>query len=101
MKFRPLGDRILIKPDVAKDKTEKGILLPEQAKRKPLTGVVVAVGPGVTNEKGILIPTTIKAGDKVQYVQYASIEVDLDETGKDADKHLVCREGEILGVIED
>ena len=43
LKLKPLGDRILIKPEAAPEQTESGLWLRED--RKPeLTGTVVAVG---------------------------------------------------------
>jgi co-chaperonin GroES (HSP10) len=42
--LRPLGDRVLIKPEIPADTTESGLVLMEH--RKPeQTGTVVAVGP--------------------------------------------------------
>ena len=38
MKFRPLGDKILVKRDEAQSKTDSGICLPESAKDKPKQG---------------------------------------------------------------
>lgn len=44
MKLRPLGDRILIRPELPATETESGLILAEH--RKPeQTGTVVAVGP--------------------------------------------------------
>lgn len=50
------GDRLLIEKTAAATKTSGGILLPEAAKEAPVTGKVVAVGPGRTEEDG-----TVKA----------------------------------------
>ena len=49
VKVRPLGDRIIVRRDVAMDRTESGIYLPEQAKDTPKTGVILAVGDGALN----------------------------------------------------
>ena len=47
MNLKPLGDRVVIKPRKAEEKTKGGIFLPETAtKEKPLLGTVVAVGAG-------------------------------------------------------
>ena len=93
---KPLDDRIVLKPTVAETKTATGIFLPESATEKPMTGKVVAVGPGKLNEDGSRTELTIKKGDVVLYGKYAGTEVDID-----GDEHLIVRENELLGVIED
>ena len=37
-KFRPLGDRVLIKLVAREEKTTSGIIIPDAAKEKPQTG---------------------------------------------------------------
>lgn len=47
-------------------KTASGIFLPSSVTSTPLPeATVVAVGPGAPNKEGTLIPTTVKAGDRV------------------------------------
>ena len=93
--IRPLDDRILVKPSEAEDKTKNGIYLPEGAKEKPMTGKVVAAGPGKLSDKGERTPVTVKKGDTVVYGKYAGTEVELDGV-----KHLIIRESELLGIVE-
>ena len=45
-KVQPLGDRVLLKPLEAEEKTKGGIILPDTAKEKPQEGEVVAIGAG-------------------------------------------------------
>lgn len=93
--IKPLDDRIVVKPDEAEEKTASGIYLPEGAKEKPMTGKVVAVGPGKLNDSGERTAPSVKVGDTVVYGKYAGTEVELgDETC------MVMRESELLGVIE-
>lgn len=95
-KFRPLGDKILIKRDEAEDRTASGIYLPEQAKDKPKTGTVQAVGQGALNtETGGRTPLTVKPGDKVLFTSYAGTEVKLD--GVDM---LIMSEDEVLAIVD-
>ena len=35
MGYRPLGDRLLVKPKESEEKTKSGIVLPDSAKEKP------------------------------------------------------------------
>lgn len=94
-KLRPLDDRILVKPDTAEDKTASGIYLPEGAKEKPMTGKVVAIGPGKLADDGSRTAPSIKKGDTIVYGKYAGTEVDVDGV-----EHMIIRESELLGVVE-
>lgn len=91
--IKPLGDRVLVRPDVAEEKTASGIIIPDTAKEKPQRGTVVAVGPGKV-ENGTKIDMTVKAGDKVLYGKYSGTELNLD--GED---FLIMRESDILGIV--
>ena len=46
MQLKPLGERVVLKQQEAEEKTQSGIILPDSAKEKPQTAVVIAVGPG-------------------------------------------------------
>ncbi len=39
-KVRPMGDRILIRPESREEKTKSGLVLPDTAKEKPMEGIV-------------------------------------------------------------
>jgi len=65
MNIQPLGDRIVIEPLEAEDKTKGGIVLPDTAKEKPQEGKVVAVGKGKVLESGSVQAPEVKVGDKV------------------------------------
>lgn len=94
LSLKPLGDRVLILPDAAEEKTAMGILLPDTAKRDAAgKGVVVAVGPGRFDD-GSLVPMTLKAGDHVLFSKYAGEELRLD--GKDY--HLLP-ESSVLAIL--
>ena len=91
-KFRPLGDRVLVKRIEGESKTASGIIIPDAAKEKTQTGEIVSVGAGRRDAQGALIPMAVKAGDVIYFGKYAGTET--DET------HLIVREEEILGVID-
>lgn len=92
---RPLEDRVLVKPTEAETKTKSGIYLPESAAEKPITGTVIAVGPGKLNDDGKRTALSVKKGDKVIYGKYAGTEVDIDGV-----EHKIVKESELLGIIE-
>ncbi len=89
----PLGDRVVVQPQAAEEKTQSGLYIPDTAKEKPQRGTVLAVGAGKV-ENGTKIDMTVKKGDTVLYGKYAGTEVQLD--GEDV---MIMRESDILGVI--
>lgn len=95
MSVKPLEDRIVVRPIEKEAKTESGIFLPENAKEKPMTGKVVAVGPGRRLDNGERARPDVKKGETVVYGKYAGTEVEV----KGVD-HLILRESEVLGVLD-
>jgi len=95
MNIQPLGDRILIKPLEAEDKTKGGILLPDTAKEKPQEGKVVAVGKGRTLESGKVEPLEVKVGDIVLYGKYSGTEIT-----KEGEEYLFVKEEDILAIMK-
>lgn len=94
MKIKPLGNRVLLKPIEAEEKTKSGLYIPDSAKEKPLTAEVIAVGEGDYKE-GKLVPIQLKAGQKVIHESYGGSEVTIE--GK---KHLLMDIKDILAVVE-
>ena len=96
VKFKPAGDRVLVKPDEAEDeRTASGIIIPDSArKEKPERGVVVAVGEGKRTEKGDIVPMRCKVGDKVMFSKYGYDEVTIGE-----EEYYVISESNILGTF--
>lgn len=96
MKIKPLADYILIEPIKEEEKTKAGILLPETAeKEKPEKGKVIAVGPGRMTDEGKLIPVSVKPGQKVLFKKYGPDEIKVDDK-----EYLICKEEDILAIIE-
>ncbi|MDH4386134.1 MAG: co-chaperone GroES [Caulobacter sp.] len=95
MKFRPLGDRVLVKRVEEESKTKGGIIIPDTAKEKPQEGEVVAVGPGARDDSGKVQPLELKAGDKILFGKWSGTEVKVD--GEDL---LIMKESDVLGVVE-
>ena len=91
--IKPLGDRVVVKPEAAEEKTASGLFIPDTAKEKPQRGTIVAVGPGKV-ENGTKIDMTVQEGDTVLYGKYAGTEISLD-----GDDVLIMRESDILGIV--
>ena len=96
MSIQPLGDRIVVKPLEAVEKTKGGILLPDTAKEKPQEGKVVAVGKGKTLESGKVEPVEVKVGDKILYGKYSGTEI----TTRDGEELLIMREEDVLAILK-
>ena len=95
MQIQPLSDHIFVEP-LNEDKTSKGgILIPATAEEKPITGKVIAIGPGKITDEGKKIPLTLKVGDKVLFTKYSPNEVKIDDK-----KYLVIREDDVLAVLK-
>jgi len=95
MNLRPLGDRVIVKQDEAETTTAFGLYLAPDAKEKPQTGIVLAVGEGKLDKDGKFIPVPVKVGDKVFYSKYGGTEVTVG--GEDA---LILRADDIFAVFE-
>ena len=95
MAIQPLGDRVLIKPLEAQEKTKGGIVLPDTAKEKPQEGKVVAVGKGRVSEDGKLQPLEVKVGDKVLYGKYSGTEITVE-----GDEYLIVKEDDIVAIVK-
>lgn len=89
MNFKPINDRVVVKPAPAEEKTKGGIIIPDTAKEKPQRGEVVAVGPGKEETK-----MTVAVGDVVLYGKYAGQEMSFDGTD-----YLIMREDDILVIL--
>ena len=78
MTIRPLGDKVVVKPSEADEKSSGGILLPDAAKQKPQEGTVIAVGNGRFLDNGERHALTVKVGDVVVYSKYGGTEFKQD-----------------------
>ncbi|MEL6665859.1 MAG: co-chaperone GroES [Pseudomonadota bacterium] len=95
MKFRPLGDRVLVRRVEEATKTAGGIIIPDTATEKPQEGEVLAVGNGAIGDDNERVPLDVKAGDKILFGKWGGTEVKID--GEDL---LIMKESDIMGVIE-
>jgi chaperonin GroES len=96
MEIKPLGDRIVVKPLEAENKSKGGIVLPDTAKEKPQEAKVVAVGKGKVLESGALQAPEVKVGDKVIFGKYSGNEF----ITKEGEELLILREEDILAIIK-
>ena len=95
MKFRPLHDRVVVRRIEEDERTPGGIIIPDTAKEKPQQGEVIAAGPGARDEKGVVQPLDVKAGDRILFGKWSGSEVKID-----GEELLIMKESDILGVLE-
>ncbi len=96
MNIQPLGNRVVVEREEAKQTTAGGIHLPDTARDKPQKGKILAIGDGHTTKDGTKRPLSVKVGDQVIFTSYAGDEFTIDG----AKKVLLMREDDILGVVE-
>lgn len=93
VKIRPLYDRLLVeRSEMADERTESGLYIPDSAKDKAQTGRVLAVGKGRLNTDGSIMPLSVKEGDTIFFGKYSGTDA-----GNDL---LIIREDEVLGIVE-
>lgn len=84
----PLGDRVLIKPDDAENKTATGIIIPDTAIQKQHTAEILAVGSKVEEP-------ALKKGVRVLYAKDSGAQLEYK-----GEKFLVVRESDIATTIQ-
>lgn len=94
MTIKPLSNRVVLKNVESEKMTKTGILLPSASQEKPQFAEVIAVGPGETKD-GVLVPMTVKIGNKVIVGKYAGTEVKIDEQ-----TYIIVKEDDILAIVE-
>jgi chaperonin GroES len=95
MNVVPLGDRALVRPLEAEEKTKGGIVLPDTAKEKPQEGEIVAVGKGRTLENGTVVAMELKVGDRVLYGKYSGTEIVIE-----GEELMIMKEEDIFAVLK-
>ena len=94
MQLKPLGERVVLKQQEAEEKTQSGIILPDSAKEKPQTAVVIAVGPG-SEKNGKTTEMQVKEGDRVIYSQYSGTDVKLED-----EEYIIVNQSDIIAIVE-
>jgi chaperonin GroES len=94
LNIKPLGDRIVVKPMEAEEKTKGGIILPDTVKEKPVEGTIVAAGPGRKSDDGKIVEMEVKVGEKILYGKYSGTEVTIA-----GEEYLIMRESDIFAIV--
>jgi chaperonin GroES len=84
--IQPLADYVVAQAEEAESKTASGLYLPDNAKEKPKTAKVVAVGP---------LAKQVKVGDRIIYKSYSTTDV---KVGRD--EYMLVKEEDILATVK-
>lgn len=85
--IQPLGEYVVVQPEQAQTKTASGLYLPDSAKEKPKTSVVVAIGSNVKD---------VKVGDRILFKNdYESTQVKLDK-----DEYTILYHKNIIAIVK-
>ena len=93
--IRPLHDRVVIRRQEEEHTTAGGIVIPDNAKEKPIRGKILAIGNGKALDNGDVRALDVKVGDTVLFGKYAGTGVKIDD-----EDFVIMREEDIMGVIE-
>ena len=94
MKARPIGDRIIVKPENIAETSEGGIIIPDRARPKAVKGEVMAIGIGRLGGASDIVPLEVKTGDIIIYREGSGYPVDIKE-----EKYLVMNELDIMVIL--
>ncbi len=83
MNIQPLGDRILVKPLEAAQKTKGGIFIPQTAQEKTQEAKVIAVGDSEDIK--------VKKGDSIIYEKFSGTNIKIAE-----EEHIIIKSDDVL-----
>ena len=93
--LKPLRDRVLVQRLEPETKLKGGIILPDSAKKKQESALVMAIGPGKKLDDGKLIPMPVKVGDVILMDKYSGQEVTMD-----GEEYMILKADDIIAIIE-
>ncbi len=91
MNIKPIGDRVLVKPQAEETTTKSGIVLPDN-KEKKAQGKILALGNG---EK--LAKLALSVGDIVMYEKWGGEEIKGDSS---EEEYKILPHDKILAIVE-
>ncbi|KAL8279991.1 hypothetical protein RQP46_007572 [Phenoliferia psychrophenolica] len=91
----PLLDRVLVQRVKIAEKTASGLFLPSASNAQPPPeALVLAVGPGAPNRDGVIVPVSVKAGDRVVIPGFGGVGVKVGE-----EEYAFYRDQEIIAKL--
>jgi co-chaperonin GroES (HSP10) len=104
MKFTPIHDYLLVRPEPRKQSDVIEVVSKERMNR----GTVIAAGPGKwlkvksglvwENESGVFLPNSVKVGD---FVTYTDLDIFPKWRERDGDEQfIICQEADVCWIEE-
>lgn len=93
--LKPLGNRVVAKRTEQETKTKGGIILPDNAKQKQETAIVVAIGTGIKTSEGKEIPIPVSVGDTILMDKYSAQEVTIDD-----EEYIIVKADDIIAIVK-
>lgn len=93
--FRPLQNKLLVKPEQTTASSESGLHLVQKEQEKPSRGIIVAAGKGAYYPDGTIIPMQVKEGDTIMFSRFAGFEIELKD-----EKYLIMDEEDVEAIVE-
>ncbi len=90
-----MHDIVVVKPIAVAKETASGITLTTTNEELPDQGTVISVGPGRYFDD-VLVPTTLKPGDRVLYVKGSGAPVSLED---DIEPVILLTESNVIAKI--
>lgn len=92
--IKPLHDLIIAEAIEAEETSASGLVIPDSAKDQPQRATVLAVGEGIYDLNGKLVPVAVKAGDLVMHHLHTGTRI------KDGERELIVfRPSDLIGVV--
>jgi chaperonin GroES len=95
--FKPLGDRVLIKPNKIEKITKGGIIIADSIQvNQKVYGEVISIGTGIFSQSGERIPMTVKVGDTVMYEKgHAVNKIEMGD-----EEYILFNEHQLIGIVK-
>lgn len=94
--LRPLRDQIVVKP-LERNASE---IIEVLHSEKPNLGIVVAVGPGIRNKRGYVVPLDVRVNDTIRYGDTNLNHLNYPEYWEAGKRYLILQEADVCFVAE-
>lgn len=90
-----LGPRVLIKPEIAGEKTAGGVVLPDFLRNCTDQAEVVQIGRGHVMKDGRVLPVSVTQGDRIMYGRGSGTPVEVD-----GEQFKIITDDQVIAVIK-
>ncbi len=93
--LKPIGNRVVAKRTEKEETTKGGIILPDSAKQKQETAIVIAIGTGERTKDGKELPIPVAVGDTILMDKYGAQEVTIDD-----EEYVIVKGEDIIAIVQ-